>query len=245
VRKVSGLPPPYSKKQVRNAGRFLRDYDPHEVHGPDDFTNAIAVVDWWRAQHARPLRRTNALLRHHVRKIGCEPQVTQRLKRFTTIVDKLHRHPTMQLQTMEDIAGIRAVLPSQEAVDLLHRRLHAQRRWVIHRTREYVTGRSPGPKNDGYRAVHLIVVRDGCFVEIQLRTPWQDAWAQSVEQDTRILSHGLKFGAGPADLRDYYRVVADLYETREMQLEPGHDLLGDLAHLFALTRRYYAGGEHL
>lgn len=206
--------------------------------------DAILLVDFWRAQHAKPLVRTNALLRHHIRRIDCEPQVTQRLKRFTTIVNKLHRHPKMQLNTMEDIAGIRAVLPTQDAVDRLHKRLRSQRRWVIRRTREYVSGRRPGPKDDGYRAVHLIVVRDGCFVEIQLRTPWQDAWAQSVEQDTRMLSQGLKFGTGPADLRDYYRVVADLYETREMQLEPGEDLLEDLAHLFSLTRRYYAGGEN-
>jgi GTP pyrophosphokinase len=233
----------YSKKQVRKAGRFLRDYDPAE-HEPDELMNAILVVDSWRAQHAKPLGRTNALLRHHIRKIGCEPQVTQRLKRFTTIVDKLHRHPTMQLNTMEDIAGIRAVLPTQDAVDRLHKQLRSQRRWEIHRTREYVSGRYPGPKDDGYRAVHLIVMRDGCFVEIQLRTPWQDAWAQAVEQDTRLLSQGLKFGTGPDDLREYYRVVADLYETREMQLEPGEDLLEDLAHLFSVTRRYYAGGEN-
>ena len=112
----------YSKKQVRKAGRFLRDYDPAEGE-PDELMNAILVVDSWRAQHAKPLGRTNALLRHHIRKIGCEPQVTQRLKRFTTIVDKLHRHPTMQLNTMEDIAGIRAVLPTQDAVDRLHKQL--------------------------------------------------------------------------------------------------------------------------
>ncbi|MGH2843937.1 MAG: hypothetical protein ACRDKL_10180 [Solirubrobacteraceae bacterium] len=205
--------------------------------------SAIDAVDWWRARHAAPLARTNAGLRYYIRKIDAEPEVTQRLKRFTTIVDKMRRHATMQLDTMEDIAGVRAVLPSQSHVDALLQELRSQRRWMIRRTREYVTGRHPGPKGDGYRAVHLTVVRDGCFVEIQLRTPWQDAWAQSVEQDTRRLSQGLKFGSGPADLRNYYRVVADLFEAREMEREPGGDLLEDLARLFASTRHYYAEGE--
>jgi putative GTP pyrophosphokinase len=238
--------PAHSKKQVRNAGRALRDYrmGNHSVDAVAAAHDGIDVVDWWRAQHATPLARTNAGLRHFVRKLGVDPpEVTQRLKRFTTIVDKLCRHPTMQLDTMEDIAGVRAVLPSQLHVDGLLQELQSQRRWVIRRTREYVTGRDPGPKADGYRAVHLTVVRDGCYVEIQLRTPWQDAWAQSVEQDTRRLSQGLKFGSGPADLREYYRVVADLFEAREMEREPGADLLSELAHLFVSTRRYYDEGE--
>jgi ppGpp synthetase/RelA/SpoT-type nucleotidyltranferase len=51
------------------------------------------------------------------------------------------------------------------------------------------------------------VAKDGCYVEIQLRTPYQDSWAQSVEQDTRRLRADLKFGAGPDELREYYLLV--------------------------------------
>jgi putative GTP pyrophosphokinase len=116
-----------------------------------------------------------------------------------------------------------------------------QRRWRIRRVRQYIAGRAPGPKSDGYRAVHVIVEKDGCYVEIQLRTPWQDAWAQSVEQDTRRLRTGLKFGTGPADLRDYYRVAAEWFELREQQEEPSQELVEELTKLFHATRGYYSG----
>jgi len=38
---------------------------------------------------------------------GCTVEVTQRLKRVPTIVDKLRREPTMQLASMQDIGGCR------------------------------------------------------------------------------------------------------------------------------------------
>jgi ppGpp synthetase/RelA/SpoT-type nucleotidyltranferase len=228
----------YSKQQLRRAGRLLRDLHRMTTF-TDDVFEALDLVDWWRAQHARPLARTNAGLRYYVRKVGAEPNVTQRLKRFSTIVDKLRREPTMQLTTMEDIGGVRAVLPTQEQVDAVAHELRTQPRWTVRRVREYIAGRAPGPKDDGYRAVHVIVERDGYYIEIQLRTPWQDAWAQSVEQDTRRLRTGLKFGAGPADLREYYRVVAEYLEMRELNREPPQELLEEMSKLHRATRGYY------
>lgn len=235
--------PAYSKKELRRAGRLLRDLAAGEVYPAEEVWRAVSVIEWWRALHAGPLVRTNVGLRYYVRKVGAEPDVTQRLKRFSTIVDKLQRHPTMQLSTMEDIAGVRAVLPRQSQVDDVVGELRRQPRWQIRRIREYITGRDPGPKEDGYRAVHVVIERDGCFVEIQLRTPWQDAWAQSVEQDTRRLQEGLKFGAGPTDLRDYFRVIAEYLEKREYDQVPEQGLLEELSKLFAATRRYYPEGE--
>jgi ppGpp synthetase/RelA/SpoT-type nucleotidyltranferase len=62
----------------------------------------------------------NANLRYYVSRVGAgEHSVTQRLKRLPTIVDKLARHPNMQLTTMEDIGGVRAVLSSQEQADAI------------------------------------------------------------------------------------------------------------------------------
>lgn len=83
---------------------------------PADIVDAITVVEWWRGRHARPLAQVNAGLRHYIRKAGAEPEVTQRLKRFATIVHKLHRQPTMELTTMEDIGGVRAILPAQDQI---------------------------------------------------------------------------------------------------------------------------------
>ena len=181
----------------------------------------------------------NAGLRYYVKKVGVQqPEVTQRLKRFSTIVDKLQREPTMQLSTMEDIAGVRVILPTQSQVTAIRQDIERQARWTIRRVRDYVKG-PPGPKDDGYRAVHVIVEKSGYYVEIQLRTPWQDAWAQSVEQDTRRLRAGLKFGTGPDDLRDYYRMVSELFAMREENSEPSQEFMEHLAKSYRATRRYF------
>lgn len=117
--------PEYSKRQVKLAGKLLRELRiAYQADGPAAFEQfdrvaveeAIALVEWWRSLHARPLARVNANLRYYIRKAGADPEVTQRLKRFSTIIHKLQREPTMNLTTMEDIGGVRAILPSQPQV---------------------------------------------------------------------------------------------------------------------------------
>lgn len=226
-----------SKRQITRAGELLRHW---EQANRDDLHQAIVAVDEWRASHAQPLARVNANLRYYVKKVGVrEPEVTQRLKRFTTIVHKLQREPSMALSRMEDVGGVRAILPSQAQIDDLVRDIAGQPRWKVRRLREYVEGRQPGPKSDGYRSVHVVVERNDCFIEMQLRTPWQDAWAQSVEQDTRRLGAGLKFGSGPADLRDYYVLISRLLSMREQGESPPDQFMSQLAEQFATTRRYF------
>jgi ppGpp synthetase/RelA/SpoT-type nucleotidyltranferase len=226
---------PYSKERIKRAGDILRRLDPTD---PEKLAESIVLVDDWRAAHARPLKSINANLRYYVRKQGVESQITQRLKRFSTILDKLQREPRMMLSRMEDIGGVRAILPTQAQVDAIVSDLESQPRWTIRRKREYIAGRE-GPKADGYRAVHLVVVKAGYFIEIQLRTPWQDAWAQSVEQDTRRLGAGLKFGAGPDDLREYYVMVSELFAIRERSEEPSQEFMLELSKRFTATRAYF------
>lgn len=228
--------PEYSRKQITRAGNTLRHWNGE----PETLLEAIRTIDAWRASHARPLARVNAGLRYYVRKVGdTKSEVTQRLKRFSTIADKLQREPGMALSRMEDVGGVRAILQEQGQIDDIVRDIRGQPRWTIRRVREYVEGREPGPKLDGYRAVHLVVERDGRYIEVQLRTPWQDVWAQSVEQDTRRLGAGLKFGSGPTDLRDYYVMISQLFAMRERQEEPEQEFMLELAKRFAATRTYF------
>ncbi|MFI5009581.1 MAG: RelA/SpoT domain-containing protein [Solirubrobacterales bacterium] len=227
----------YSKEQIKRAGDVMRRVEDATA---GEFAQAIRIIDGWRAGHAKPLARVNAGLRYYVRKVGVEePEVTQRLKRFATVVDKLRREPRMALSRMEDIGGVRAIMPKQTHVDAVVKDIRSQPRWKIRRVREYVEGRKPGPKSDGYRAVHIIVEKDGCYVEMQLRTPWQDAWAQSVEQDTRRLGAGLKFGAGPVDLREYYVMISEFFAMRERMEEPSNEFMEQLAEKFTATRVYF------
>lgn len=166
--------------------------------------------------------------------------MTQRLKKWPTIIYKLQRHPTMRLSAMQDIGGLRAVLPGQEDVDAVADRL--RRNWRTRLVDEYDYVREP--KESGYRAVHLVVMQDERRIEIQLRTPWQDMWAQSAEEDTARLGLGLKFGLGPDDLREYYRLSADVLAAREEGRLVEEGVIERLAKLHPEMRRYFTHHRH-
>ena len=178
-------------------------------------------------------------MRHYLAPHG-PVKVTQRLKKWTTIVYKLQRHPTMRLSAMQDIGGLRAVLPDQERADAVADRLRKNWRVRLLADDDYVRR----PKESGYRAIHLVVLRDGRRIEIQLRTPWQDLWAQSAEEDTARLGLGLKFGLGPDDLREYYRLMAEVMAAREEAKLVDEGVLSQLAKLHPQMRRYFARHRH-
>ena len=151
-------------------------------------------------------------------KVSGRIDITQRLKRRPTIFDKLDREPTMQLTQMQDIGGVRARVPSLRHLQAVSRRL--RKTWTIVRTKDYVKE----PRSSGYRAVHHVVRRNGRLIEVQLRTVLQDAWANQVEDDSRRLATGYKFGAGEEDVHDYYRIVSEAFAA----LDRGEDLSSDL-----------------
>jgi putative GTP pyrophosphokinase len=119
----------------------------------------------------------------------------------------------MKLSRMADIGGVRAVLPTQEAAYVVARRL--RKNWTITRFRDYVAE----PKADGYRALHLINRNHGRLIEVQLRTPRQDLWANGVETFARAVAPALKFGGGPSELRGYFLALGELFEVRDQGLE--------------------------
>ena len=230
----------FSKGEVNRAGRLLRDFaDTSASLGVDQATKqyeasemiaAYRAVTWWRTLHARPLSNVAANLRYHVDKengrIRGRTEVAQRLKRWTTIIDKLAREPKMQVTQMQDIGGVRALLPSLPHLYAVSRRL--RKTWTVIRVRDYIAE----PKPSGYQALHLIVRRGGYPVEVQLRTVLQDAWANQVEEDGRRIGVGLKFGAGAAEVHAYYIAVSDAFAF----LDRGEAIPDGLA--VALNQRY-------
>jgi GTP pyrophosphokinase len=208
----------YSKSKVDRAGQVLADRLRLILEGKAtvgqqrlEILEAIETIDWWRGEHAKPLSRVAANLRYYAGEQG-KPVVAQRLKKFPTIAGKLLREPTMKLSRMADIGGVRAVLPNQDAAYKVARRL--RKNWTIIRVRDYVAE----PKPDGYRALHLINRNRGRLIEVQLRTPFQDGWANLVEADARRIAPGLKFGAGPPELRDYYVALGELCANVDQEL---------------------------
>jgi putative GTP pyrophosphokinase len=232
--------PLFSKGQVNRAGKLILDarnaaqregaVQAVEGLGPEKLLVAFEAVTWWRTLHSRPLSNVAANLRYHVDKeegrIGGRVEVAQRLKRLETMIDKLDREPKMGLTQMQDIGGVRALLPSLPHVYSVSRRL--RKTWTILRVRDYIAE----PKPSGYRALHLIVQRNGYPVEVQLRTVRQDAWANQVEEDGRQIGVGLKFGAGKAEIHAYYLAVSDAFAF----LDRGEAIPEELAAV--LNERY-------
>jgi len=94
-------------------------------------------------------------LRRRVDRAQLTADISQRLKERRTIIDKLLREPTMQLSTMQDIAGCRAVLPDLAAVHQVVDAWHDARLHKLEIVEEYDDLEVARPS--GYRAYHLIV----------------------------------------------------------------------------------------
>jgi hypothetical protein len=121
--------------------------------------------------------------------MGLQP--TAREKNRDTLVDKLRRERDMRLSRVQDVVGARVVI----ATDLA-----GQDAWVAriaacfpdHRVRD--RRREP---SHGYRAVHLVARVEGLPVEIQVRTEWQDRWAQAMERLGDCWGRAIRYGGGP------------------------------------------------
>lgn len=212
----------YSKGQVNRAGKLIHKFwytppadesDPLAGWDVNALVDALYAIEWWRQLHAAPLSRVAATLRHHVRKegglVGGRIDVTQRLKKRGTMISKLDRESTMELTQMYDVGGVRARLPTLEHVHAVSRRL--KKTWTITKTKDYVAE----PKDSGYRAIHHVVKNSGRLIEVQLRTIRQDAWANQVEDESRVQLIGYKFGTGPLDVRGYYECAARVFELMD------------------------------
>ena len=97
---------------MRKDGRTLKGYMRRETILDSEPETAIRVALRYRTAHQLPLTKANNGLRSMVRTEGCQVEVCQRLKRFRTILDKLVREPNLPLSSMQDIAGVSAVLNS-------------------------------------------------------------------------------------------------------------------------------------
>lgn len=216
----------FTKGEVRRAGAHLarrmldvRQGERSELVDEADTQDALAreVVDWWRAQHIQPMLRVAEV----VRGAGATLDVVFRLKQFRTTIDKLTREPG-KLADMVDIGGVRAVFDTQEEVDEFAAVVGG--RLDVRRVRDWARS----PRASGYRAVHLHVRHQEHWVEVQLRTFGQDAWANIVENEGRLSGHAYKAGRGPAEVLEFFSLVAALIATLELG-EAHPDLAARLA----------------
>jgi putative GTP pyrophosphokinase len=215
--------PGYSRRAIDRAGEELKRYVTSDEETALRATlDALRAMIVFRESFQLPLNKAVMGLRSMVcsecpelKQPGATVPVAQRLKRREQIVNKLIRLDRMRLWMMGDIAGCRVVLPSREQVDGVLRRI--RKNWDVHGK---VRDRRDDPAESGYRAVHVMVVRDGRMIEIQLRDPREHEWAVAVERTGVRLGIRLKEGEGPDDLREYFRLASDGIYMDAMGIDP-------------------------
>ena len=250
---MAGQPfPPFgSLGDVRRAGEVLRRAAAKrgELPSIEEVREARAVVEAYRSAHAEPLHAAYMGLRSCLTSEGLDVAPSRRLKRLPTIEDKLRRIPTMDLSSMQDIGGCRAVLDTQEQVQRVVERFCANSRRRNRRSdkiRDYVAR----PRDSGYRAIHVHTSYHGRRIEVQLRTREQDSWAKIVEDLTGRTGIDFKSGDGPDAVHDLLRELSESLSRREPGQPYTEDLMDILTRLArmaafgsAVTSRHQGAGE--
>lgn len=225
-----------SASRVNKAGRVLR----HSLLGQqvdgDDLRDARAVLLAFRAAHAQPLIKANNGLRSMLRTEGCPVEVSQRLKRESTILDKLKRQPTMALSRIQDIGGCRAI------VDTLDQLRGVQHRIARNRPPTQVDDYVKQPRASGYRSVHMVVRYDERCIEIQLRTRPMHEWAVAVERLGGRIGEDLKSGKGPVAVLNWLEAVSGALEIEERGSSVDGEFMDRISRLRAQALPFLTGG---
>lgn len=229
-------PAELTTSQVKRAGQIVRRAARGEATTFDQRVDAIEVITRFRAQYQLPLVKANNGLRSMLRTEGCPVEVSQRLKRIPTIMDKLTREPSLPLSSMHDIGGCRAVLDNVDQVRRVAARLQKNRPPV--KVRDYIAQ----PRGSGYRGIHVIVSYDNRPIEVQLRTQLMHQWAITVERTSWRLGENLK-GEGDHPVQNLLRAISQAMSLDEAgQLVPV-ELTSEIERLRRAAGPYLTGGQ--
>ncbi|HCN33322.1 RelA/SpoT domain-containing protein [Acinetobacter johnsonii] len=205
---------------LRRAGNTLISSEASEA----EKIEAFKVLTAWRSLHTYPIDTFQKTLRRRCGELKFrDSTVAQRLKRLPSIVSKLKRYPGMNLARMQDIGGLRVILPSIQDVYRLHNDLiHINKRFS-HEPKLPCDDYIQKPKPDGYRSLHQIFIYksrdhtelDGLSIELQIRTKLQHSWATAVETLGVIEKASIKSGFGSEDHKHFFKLSSALFSIKE------------------------------
>lgn len=227
------IPTAPARSAVRKAGSRIRAAAAGEHMEADVLDAALATVDDYRAQLTVPTSKVATGLRSMCNSVGVDAEVSQRIKRKVTIVDKLSREAGLDLSRMQDIGGCRVILQSQEDLRALQARIQARWHASIHRVSDYIED----PRESGYRALHVVVKRDGHLVEIQLRDPIMHAWAETVEAVSALTRVNYKRD-GDSIVQRFMKLESDIAQDLEAGVSHTPELLDEVDTLRAQVLDY-------
>src|SRR3989344_2069575 len=145
----------YDKSELNKAGQILKS----EKSSDEEVVKATEVLNNWRAIHSYPLHIFQMTLKNISQRCDKSSLIAQRLKRATSIINKLRRkyegrNPTMNLSQMQDIAGCRSIVKDVKIAKEIYDEYYLKGNLKHKRVgkKDYITY----PKEDGYRSLHII-----------------------------------------------------------------------------------------
>ena len=191
-----------SKSAIDKAGNLLAK---EKFQTYEEWESSDAIFDEFRQAHLQPLTSTTIALQNWFRADNASYIIVQRLKRKPQILRKLKRLNT-RLTQLQDIGGLRVIVDQNSDVDKLieyiTNKLKQQTSIVVKRIVDY---REKGRDDSGYRAAHIIMARDGVFLELQIRSRIQHYWAELIERTSVIYGYVIKELEGDKRVINYFK----------------------------------------
>jgi hypothetical protein len=180
------------------------------------------MITDWRSLHLPVLDQLHNSLVSILKKEHIQiHSVSQRLKRLSSIQNKLDRNPEMKLGGLQDIGGLRIVFPTMDILNKAYDILVKNMPDNFELTKDPVNYVLK-PKDSGYRSIHFIYKYksekqelDGTKVELQIRTKLQHSWAMAVETAELITTTALKSSQGETEWLNFFKIVSSLFALIE------------------------------
>ena len=208
----------YSRNKINSAGQVIAADSLDLLR----YAEAITVVEDWRKTHLFPLGILVSEVSRVLQENGIVPAFSsRRLKRMTSIIEKLKHNPGMGLGGVQDIGGARFVFDSVDSLLKAKNVLEgvSLNGFIkVRDTYDYVSK----PKESGYRSIHFVYKYqsknpeyDGLSVELQIRTKLQHDWATAVETAELISKSPLKASLGDENWLSFFKLVSVIFARQE------------------------------
>jgi ppGpp synthetase/RelA/SpoT-type nucleotidyltranferase len=161
----------------------------------------------FRTSHKSTLSSVFNLLCKFSRTINKSAIITYRIKRFESIIRKLHRYPDMQLSRKWDIGGCRCIFDNNYQVYKLKRLIERDPNLRIKKIYDYIES----PQKEGYRSLHLFVEipESSITIEVQIRNQNDHNWATLVEITDLLLNVKLKEYGDNSELLLFHKLLSE------------------------------------
>lgn len=229
-----------SKTKIDRAGVGLAKEKYPDVDAWIEYEDAL---DEYRKAHLQPLTETTLELQHWLAGYKSDYYIAQRLKRKPQIIRKLQRL-SVRLTQLQDIGGCRIIVEKNTEVDRLfsfiRQRVESQSTLTIERVTDY---RERGRDVTGYRALHVLLSRDGYKLELQIRSQIQHYWSESIERTSVIYGYYLKENEGDPAVIGYFQRLSDAFFELESGRQPSPKSKLEIDQLKAQSEKIIQASE--